>query len=258
MIRYEGVRRTFGALVALENLTLEVKTGTIYGLLGHNGAGKTTALRIAIGLTIPSTGRVLLSDVDVEADPIRAKAVAGFLPDTPSYYPHMTGDTFLAFLGQARGIPEDIWRPRRDSLLERLGLADARYARLADYSFGMLRKTALAGALLHSPPHLLLDEPTAGLDPTSVRVLKDLMLEEAARGATLLVSTHDLDAVAEVATQLGIIHRGRLIRQFSSSEVPARGADGSSPLEQVFLEATRDATADRAGEASPAAEAPGS
>jgi len=243
MIRFDEVRRTFGVLVALEGLTLEVKTGTIYGLLGHNGAGKTTALRIAIGLTVPSSGRVMLSDVDVEADPIRAKAVAGFLPDTPSYYPHMTADSFLAFLGQARGIAEEVWRPRRDQLIERLGLADARHARLADYSFGMLRKTALAGALLHAPPHLLLDEPTAGLDPTSVRVLKDLMLEEAARGATLLVSTHDLDAVAEVANQMGIIHRGKLIRQFAPADVPARAADGSSPLEQLFLEATREAAA---------------
>lgn len=244
MIKYEGVRRTFGTLVALEALTLEVPTGTIYGLLGHNGAGKTTALRIAIGLTVPTQGRVLLSDVDVEADPIRAKAVAGFLPDTPSYYPHMTGESFLAFLGQARGLDESVWRPRRDQLLERLGLSDARGARLADYSFGMLRKTALAGALLHSPPHLLLDEPTAGLDPTSVRELKDLMLEEAARGATMLVSTHDLDAVAEVANHMGIIHRGRLIRQFAAKDVPARAADGSSPLEQLFLESTRDAAAE--------------
>jgi ABC-2 type transport system ATP-binding protein len=249
VIRFDGVRRQFGSLVALESLNLTVPTGKIYGLLGHNGAGKTTALRIAIGLTIPSAGKVLLSDVDVEADPIKAKAVAGFLPDTPSYYPHMSCDSFLAFLGRARGIEEDVWRPRRDRLIEQLGLADARHARLADYSFGMLRKTALAGALLHAPPHLLLDEPTAGLDPTSVRVLKDLMLEEAGRGATLLVSTHDLDAVAEVADQLGIIHKGRLIREIPRNEVPLRGADGQSPLEQIFIEATGGEAGRRESEA---------
>ena len=239
MIQFHSVDRRFGSLQALDGLSLTVPTSSIYALLGHNGAGKTTALRIAIGLTHPSSGRVTLTDVDVQQDPIQAKAVAGFLPDNPSYYPHMSADSFLAFLGRARGLPEDLWRPRRDTLIERLGLSQARNARLADYSFGMLRKIALAGALLHSPPHLLLDEPTAGLDPTSVRVLKDMMLEEAARGVTLLVSSHDLDAVAEVSHHVGIIHRGKLIREFARSEIPQRGPDGSSPLEKIFLEATQ-------------------
>jgi ABC-2 type transport system ATP-binding protein len=243
MIEYREVSRQFGSLKALDGVSFTVPTGKIYGLLGHNGAGKTTALRIAIGLTHPSSGRVRLSDVDVQEDPIRAKAVAGFLPDSPSYYPHMSGDSFLAFLGRARGLPEERWAARRDALLARLGLDGARHARLADYSFGMLRKIALAGALLHEPPHLLLDEPTAGLDPMSVRALKDLMLEEAARGATILVSSHDLDAVAEVADRLGIIHRGRLVREIDAVEIPDRGPDGNSALEHLFLQATQEGAA---------------
>jgi ABC-2 type transport system ATP-binding protein len=238
MIRFDAVSRSFGELAALKALSFTVPKGSIYALLGHNGAGKTTALRIAIGLTHPNTGTVSLSEVNVQGDPISAKAVAGFLPDTPSYYPHMTGDSFLEFLGQARGLSVDEWQPRRERLLERLDLSIARHARLADYSFGMLRKVALAGALLHSPMHLLLDEPTAGLDPYSVRVLKDMMLEEAARGASLLVSSHDLDAVAEVSAKLGILQRGQLVRELDKKDIPPRQADGSSPLEALYLETT--------------------
>ncbi|MBI4862468.1 MAG: ABC transporter ATP-binding protein [Candidatus Riflebacteria bacterium] len=242
MIRYEAVTREYGSLEALKGLSLEVPHGSIYALLGPNGAGKTTALRIGIGLTRPTSGTVRMSEVDVVADPIGAKAVAGFLPDTPSYYRHMTGDSFLEFLGQARGLPEHRWVPRREELLTRLDLREARHNRLVNYSFGMLRKIALAGALLHSPPHLLLDEPTAGLDPWSVRSLKDMMLEERARGVALLVSSHDLDAVAEVSDKVGIISGGQLIRELEAGEIKERGAHGASPLESLFLEATQDRT----------------
>ena len=240
MIQFDNVVREFGEFHALKSLCLTVQEGSIYTLLGHNGAGKTTALRIAIGLILPTSGRVLLTDVDVEQDPIRAKEVAGFLPDTPSYFHHLTGESFLEFLARARGLHEDRWRPRRDDLLERLGLSDARHSRLATYSFGMLRKTALAGALLHSPPHLLLDEPTAGLDPWSVRALKDIMLEEAARGASLLISSHDLDAVAEVSDRVGIIKGGILLKEVASSELPHHREGGNTELERIFLEVTRD------------------
>jgi ABC-2 type transport system ATP-binding protein len=152
----------------------------------------------------------------------------------------MSADSFLEFMAHARELPEDSWRPRRDRLLSRLGLVEARKSRLSNYSFGMLRKVALAGALLHSPPHLLLDEPTAGLDPWSVRALKDIMQEERDRGASLLVSSHDLDTVAEVADHMGIILKGRLIRTLSGPEIPSRRENSSTPLESLFLELTGD------------------
>jgi ABC-2 type transport system ATP-binding protein len=243
MIEYREVVRTFGALRALDGLSFQVPAGHIYALLGHNGAGKTTALRMAIGLTIPTSGGVYLSGLHVEAHPVSAKAVSGFLPDSPSYYPHLSADGYLEFLAKVRGLDDAKWKPRRDDLLERLGLADQRSARMGDYSFGMTRKAALAGVLLHEPTHLLLDEPTAGLDPASVRALKDLMLEERARGAALLVSSHDLDAVAEVADHLGILNHGRLIRELARKDIPPRGPDGVSPLERLYLATVSDGPA---------------
>lgn len=238
MIRFQDIRREYGGFVALDGLNLEVPSGTIYTLLGPNGAGKTSAMRIAIGLTRPTAGRVWLSKTDVIADPVEARAVSGFLPDNPSYFQHMTADAFLEFLAMARGLEGDGWRPRRDDLLRRLGLDESRHSRMVNYSFGMLRKTALIGALLHAPQHLLLDEPTAGLDPWSVRALKDILKEESARGATLLVSSHDLDAVSEISDRMGIITRGRLIKELDRAAIDACRASGNAALEAVFLEAT--------------------
>ena len=238
VIRFDNVTRDFGELRAVNGLSLTVEPGTIYAFLGPNGAGKTTALRVAIGLTTPTSGAVYLSDVNVWEEPVNAKAMAGFLPTSPSYYPHQTGDSYLEFLARVRGIDSSRWKPRREVLLDRLGLLDARQARLSTYSFGMVRKITLAGALLHEPSHLLLDEPTAGLDPYSVRVMKNLLLEEKERGAALFVSSHDLDAVAEVADKLGIVNKGVLVRELTRDEFPEATAGSGSSLESLFLAAT--------------------
>ena len=238
MIRFDGVCRDFANVTALDSLSLSVERGSIYAFLGPNGAGKTTALRIAIGLTSPSKGSVYLGEVDVWKESIEAKAMAGFLPTTPSYYPHQTADSYLEFLARVRGLDEAFWKQRREDLLRRLELQDARNIRLSTFSFGMLRKIVLAGALLHEPHYLLLDEPTAGLDPYSVRVMKNILLEERERGAALFVSSHDLGAVSEIADKLGIVNKGVLIRELTREEFPEHSAGRDSSLESLFLQAT--------------------
>jgi ABC-2 type transport system ATP-binding protein len=237
-VRFERADVRFAGKPALAQLSLEVTAGRIYVLLGHNGAGKTTALRAAFGVQRLDAGRALLDGEDAAADPVRSRTLAGLMPDVPALYGHMSGDEVLAFHAAVRGLPDKSWRPRCDDLIDRLQLGGARTIPVGEHSFGMRRKLALVAAMLHGPSHLLLDEPTAGLDPTSVRALRDILSEQAASGAAILVATNDLDAVPAIAHQLGILDRGRLVAELAGDELGALVRRGPAALEKLFLENT--------------------
>lgn len=237
-IHTKNLTRRFHTLNAVDNLNLSISGGEIYGFLGSNGAGKTTAIKMLVGLLEPSAGQAWIAGHDVWAEPLAAKAASGYVADRAILYERLTGREFLNFLGQMRGIALLEAEKRIEHLLDLLDLTEHKDRLCGSYSFGMKRKLALAGALLHQPQVLILDEPLNGLDPRSARRLKDLFIELAAGGTTILLSTHDLATAETVCHRVGIIHRGRLLAEGSATELAQMSA--APDLEAVFLTLTAE------------------
>ncbi|NOK60213.1 MAG: hypothetical protein GFH27_549281n394 [Chloroflexi bacterium AL-W] len=192
-----GLTRHYQRFVAVDQLNLSIAPGEIYGFLGMNGAGKTTTIKMLVGLLQPTSGQACIAGHDMWTKPLADRAAFGYVADRALLYEHLSGREFLAFLAQMRGLTRDESHQRMAHLLKLLGLEAHADQPCGAYSFGMRRKLALAGALLHQPPVLILDEPMSGLDPRSVRSIKDALIELAAQGTTIFLSTHDL-AMAEV------------------------------------------------------------
>jgi ABC-2 type transport system ATP-binding protein len=230
--------RHFGNDVVVEGLDLSVRRGEIYGFLGPNGAGKTTTIKMLVGLLRPTAGRVIIDGHDVWVDPLAAKAAFGYVPDRSLLYERLTGVEYLQFLAQVRSMPKAIADPEIERLLDLLGLTPYAYKLSGTYSYGMKRKLALAGALLHRPPVLILDEPLNGLDPRSARRLKDLFIALASEGKTIFFSTHDLHTAETVCHRVGIIHEGQLLVEGSAVELRTLAA--VPDLESVFLTLTAE------------------
>lgn len=235
-IRLVGLTRRFGKFVAVDNLHMALRPGEIYGFLGSNGAGKTTAIKMLVGLLQPDAGRAEIAGHDVWSDSVAAKSLLGYVPDRSMLYERLTGREFLAFLAQMRGLSRTTARERITYLLDLLELSEQADHLCGSYSFGMKRKISLAAALLHAPQVLVLDEPLNGLDPRSARRLKDLLLQLAANGTTILFSTHDLATAESICQRIGILHRGRLLAEGSAAEL--RQLAAASDLEAVFLTLT--------------------
>ncbi len=238
-----GLTRRFGSKVAVDRLDLRVGYGEVYGFLGPNGAGKTTAIKMLVGLLEPEAGSARLGGADVWREPLRAKAAFGYVPDRAHLYDGLTGREFLELLAQFRALPLGEAEARIDELLALVQLEEAAETLCRTYSFGMKRKLALAGALLHRPRVLVLDEPFNGLDPRAARRLKDLLVRLAGEGCGVILSTHDLATAEAVCTRLGVLHRGRLVAEGrSASELRERQGDGEAAqdLEALFLQLTEE------------------
>jgi ABC-2 type transport system ATP-binding protein len=218
---------------------LSVGAGEIFGFLGPNGAGKTTTIRMMMGLLLPSGGTVELGGYDLHAEPLRAKALCGFVPDRPHVYEKLTGAEYLDFTADLYSVDEDAKVRRRERLLELFDLAEWRSELAESYSHGMKQRLVMAGALMHAPRILVVDEPTVGMDPRGARLLKRIFRDLAAGGATVFMSTHSLEVAEELCDRVGIIQRGRLIALGTVDELRAQaGREHQSTLEAVFLHLT--------------------
>jgi ABC-2 type transport system ATP-binding protein len=235
-LRLDGLVRRYGPVTAVDGVSLAVESGEIVGFLGPNGAGKTTTLRVIAGLLRPDTGSVTIAGHALATEPLAAKRRLGFVPDRPYLYDRLTAYEFLAFVAALYDVPPEIVRDRGEWLLQRLGLLGEARDLIETYSLGMRQKTAIAAALLHDPPLLLLDEPLVGLDPQGARALKDLLRERTARGAGVLVSTHLLDVAERLCDRVVILRRGRVVA--SGTLASLRGGRADATLEDVFLELT--------------------
>lgn len=236
MIRCLRLTMAFGAVRAVDRLDLEVEPGTIFGFLGRNGAGKTTTIRVLVGLLVPTAGTALLDGHDIRREPEAAKAITGYVPDRPYLHGRLTGREQLEFVGGLYGLAAREARRRADALLEDLGLA-AQAGDLVDtYSHGMRQRLALAGALIHRPRILILDEPMVGLDPEGARDLRRRLRVLATGGTTVFLSTHSLGVAEELADRIGIIDGGRLVAAGTLDELRRRGGGPGATLEEIFLE----------------------
>jgi ABC-2 type transport system ATP-binding protein len=205
------------SVVAVRDLNLEVAAGQIYGLLGPNGSGKSTTLKIILGLVPPTQGQAKIFGRD--SDRVASRESVGFLPESPYFYKFLTGEETLRFYGKLCGLRGAALKSRVEEMLALVGLTSARNRRLAGYSKGMLQRIGLAQALIQEPELLVLDEPTAGVDPAGAREIRDLILELKTRGITVLLSSHLLGQVQEICDRVGILANGILVREGALSEL---------------------------------------
>ena len=238
-IEARGLRKAYGAHEAVRRVDLTVGQGEIHGFLGPNGAGKTTTIKMLTGLLKPTAGRAAILGYDIERDALAAKAHFGYVPDTPNLYAKLRGREFLRFMARLYRVPPAKAEGRAAELLRLFDLADAADDLIEGYSHGMQQKMALAGALVHDPQVLFLDEPTVGLDPRSARLIKDLLGQLRARGVAVLLSTHILEIAERLCDRVTIINRGEIVAAGTLAELRAGRDDASSgSLEDIFLELT--------------------
>ena len=221
---------------AVDGLDLTVRAGETYALLGPNGAGKSTTLRMIAGLLPADAGEIFVFGVDARRHPVEAKRLVAWLPDEPQLYDKLDPLEYLAFVAGLWGVAPVVAKGRAEELLETLGLVEQRRQRCEGLSKGQRQKVALAGALLHDPRLLMLDEPLTGLDAAIARQVKDLLAARVKQGATIILTTHILEVAERLADRVGIIQNGRLIAEGTLAEL--RGDGGGASLEDIFLRLT--------------------
>ncbi|MCA1858285.1 ABC transporter ATP-binding protein [Massilia oculi] len=234
-LRTAGLSKSFGR-PAVDGLDLVVRRGELYALLGPNGAGKTTTLRMVTGLVTPDTGRIDVLGIDLARAPQDAKRKMAYLPDDPMLYGKLKPTEYLAFVAGLWGVGAREAEPRARELLDWLDLTPHAHELTEGFSRGMKQKLALAGALIHEPQLLILDEPLTGLDAAAARQVKDLLLSHVAKGGTVILTTHILEVAERLAQRIGIIRAGRLIAEGTLAELRERTSGAS--LEDVFLQLT--------------------
>jgi ABC-2 type transport system ATP-binding protein len=237
LIETHNLVKRFGDKTAVNDVSFNVYGGEVFGFLGPNGAGKTTTIKMIVGLLQPSSGTVRINGCDVQAQPLQAKALSGYVPDTPNLYPKLSGRELLRFVGDLYGLGRQQVEQRGEELLRLFELEQAADDPLDSYSHGMQQKAALACALIHDPKVLVLDEPTVGLDPRSARLIKDMLRQMAGRGAAVFLSTHILEIAERMCDRIGIIDKGRLIAIGNMDELRLLGK-GETSLEDIFLSLT--------------------
>jgi ABC-2 type transport system ATP-binding protein len=237
-LRIRSLSKSFGR-AAVDGLDLAIAPGELYALLGPNGAGKTTTLRMVAGLLAPDSGTIEIFGIDAIASPVAAKRITAWLPDEPMLYDKLDPLEYLEFVAGLWGMTAAEAERDAQGLLEMLDLWRHRHERCEGFSRGMKQKLALAGALIHGPRLLMLDEPLTGLDAAIARQVKDLLAQRVKAGAAIVLTTHILEVAERLADRIGIIHQGRLIAEGTLAELRRRAGDASSTLEDVFLDLTR-------------------
>lgn len=231
MLKIEHLTKTFGDKVAVDELSLHIAPGEIYGFIGHNGAGKTTTLKSCVGIQNFDKGDIYISGSSIKEEPIRCKQQLAYIPDNPELYEFMTGSKYLNFVADIFGVS----RPQRDEKIaryaENFNLAHELGNPIATYSRGMKQKLAVISAWMHDPALILMDEPFVGLDPKASFILKDMMREHCGQGGSIFFSTHVLEVAEKLCHKIAIIKNGRLVRSGPMQEVT-----GDDSLEEIFLE----------------------
>ena len=245
MIEFDHVTRTYGPKPAVTDLSLSIPRGELFALLGPNGAGKTTTIKMLVGLLRPSRGAVRICGHDLVKQSRNAHLHTGYVPDEPTLYDKLTGREFLWFIADMFGMPRHLAEQKIGREVDHFELAEFADDLTESYSLGMKQRLVFAAALLHDPDVLVLDEPMVGLDPRSVRIVKDLLRERTRAGMTVFMSTHTLAMAEEMADRVGIMVRGRLVFLGTVAQLREHGAGrsgtagtGHESLEQLYLDLT--------------------
>ena len=231
MLRIEHLTKRFGDKVAVNDLTLHIEPGEIYGFIGHNGAGKTTTIKSCVGLLHIDEGEIFINGVSVKKEPLKCKQMIAYIPDNPDLYDFMSGIKILNFIADVYGVPAAVRQERIRKYADIFELTDHLAQPVSSYSHGMKQKLALIAAWTHAPKLIIMDEPFVGLDPKASHSLKEMMREHCDQGGAIFFSTHVLEVAEKLCDKVAIIKQGRLIRTGTMEEVK-----GDVSLEEVFLE----------------------
>ncbi len=231
MLRIENLTKRYGDKCAVDNLTLEIGAGEIYAFIGHNGAGKTTTIKACMGILSFDEGEIYVDGISIKENPTEAKRITAYIPDNPDLYDFLSGASYLNFVADVYGVPEDARSERIALYSEKLGLTADLGEKIGAYSHGMKQKLAIIAAWLHSPKLIIMDEPFVGLDPKASHTLKEMMREHCDRGGSIFFSTHVLDVAERICDNVAIIKDGKLVIFGKMDEIK-----GNSSLESVFLD----------------------
>ena len=231
MLRIEHLTKTYGEKKAVDDLSLHIRAGEIYGFIGHNGAGKTTTIKSCCGILQFEQGEIYVDGISVQDDPIACKQRIAYLPDNPDLYEFLSGIKYLNFIADVFGVPQHERQERIRRYAEIFGLTDDLAQPISAYSHGMKQKLAIISALIHEPKLLIMDEPFVGLDPKAAHELKIIMRDLCDRGGAIFFSTHVLEVAEKLCDKVAIIKGGRLVVSGTMEEVK-----GQASLEDVFLE----------------------
>ena len=231
MLQIEHLTKTYGEKKAVDDLTLRILPGEIYGFIGHNGAGKTTTLKSCAGILRFEEGSIRIDGIDIRSDPIACKQRTAYIPDNPDLYEYMSGIRYLNFIADIFQVPTDVRNERFRRYADMFEITGDLAQPISAFSHGMKQKLALIAALSHDPKLILMDEPFVGLDPKASHLLKEVMHELCARGGAIFFSTHVLEVAEKLCDKVAIIKQGRLVKVGTMEEVK-----GDDSLEEVFLE----------------------
>ena len=231
MLQINHLTKTYGTKRAVDDLTLHIAPGEIYGFIGHNGAGKTTTIKASCGILQFDSGEILVNGKSVKADPLGCKRSLAYLPDNPDLYEFMSGIKYLNFIADVFSVPAAVRQERIHKYADMFELTADLAQPISAYSHGMKQKLALISALLHDPKLMIMDEPFVGLDPVASHLLKTVMREKCSAGGAIFFSTHVLEVAEKLCDKVAIIKSGKLVKSGTMDEVK-----GDSSLESVFLE----------------------
>ena len=231
MLKIDHLTKTYGEKTAVDDLSLHIQPGELYGFIGHNGAGKTTTLKSVVGILQFDSGEITIDGVSVKADPITCKKNIAYIPDNPDLYDFMTGMQYLDFVCDIFGVAADVRQERIQALAEGFELTADLAQPISSYSHGMKQKLAIISAWVHEPKLVVMDEPFVGLDPKAAHLMKGMMREICDKGGAIFFSTHVLEVAERLCDKVAIIKGGRLVRSGTMEEVK-----GDTSLESVFLE----------------------
>lgn len=240
MIELQHLSKNFSKTVAVNDLTLNIQTGEVFGFIGPNGAGKTTTIKMMGGIIEPSSGVILICGVNMKTEPERAKSKIGFIPDQPYLYEKLTGMEFLNFTADLYKMNNEAFIQKAQDKLDMFSLSDWSNELIEAYSHGMKQRLIMAAALLHDPEVIIVDEPMVGLDPAAIKLVKELFRNLASEGVTIFMSTHSLNVAEDVCDRIGIINKGSLIVTGTIEDLRQHADVMDAGLEQVFMRLTQE------------------
>lgn len=240
MLELKNVTKKFGSNSAVSGVNIKIMPGEIFSLVGPNGSGKTTIVKMIAGLLHPTSGSISINDINVENDPIHAKSMIGYVPDDPVVWPSMTGEEFLRFVGALYGVEENKCKERISELISIFHLEGMEKGYFEDYSRGNKQKFTIISALIHQPKLLLVDEPISGLDPMSSNIVQKEFLGFAENGGSILIVTHALHVAENISDKIGLLRDGKLIVSGTIDELRSLVPLGSSTsFEEIYMALTR-------------------
>ncbi len=236
----KDIRKRYGTFEALKGIDLAIPAGELFGFLGPNGAGKTTLIRILTGIIKPTAGQVTICGADLLTQPEAAKSRIGYVPDRPYLYEKLTPLEYFDFVAGLYALPVEQARQRGEEMLRRFALWEWREELIESFSHGMKQKVAMSASLLHDPDILVVDEPTVGLDPRSVKVVRDFFKDLVHRGKTIFLTTHTLSVAEDLCDRIGIIHHGTMVALGTMATLQQQARSPGSDLESIFLKITEE------------------